>query len=53
MHMQLNELHAAIFFAVFLRTALPFSFGYHLERGGMALHDAVGMNCEKGTTTEN
>ena len=27
--------------------------GYHLERGGMPLHDAVGINCKKGATTEN
>ena len=24
----------------------------HLERGGMPLHDGVGINCEKGATTE-
>ena len=29
---------------VFFRTALPCSGGYHMERGGMPLHDAVGMN---------
>ena len=22
--------------------------GYHMERGGMPLHDAVGINCKKG-----
>ena len=39
--------------AVFFRTALPCSGGYHhLERGGMSLHDAVGINCKKGATTE-
>ena len=38
---------------VFFRTALPCSGGYHMERGRMPLHDAVGINCEKGTTTEN
>ena len=38
---------------VFFRTALPCSGGYHNERGGMALHDAVGINCKKGATTEN
>ena len=31
---------------VFFRTALPCSGGYHLERGGMPLHDAVGINCK-------
>ena len=24
------------------------SGGYHLERGGMSLHDAVGINCKMG-----
>ena len=38
---------------VFFQTALPCSGGYHMERGGMPLHDAVGINCEKGATTEN
>ena len=37
---------------VFFRTALPCSGGYYLERGGMPLHDAVGINCKKGATTE-
>ena len=38
---------------VFFRTALLFSGGYHLERGGMPLHDAVGVNWKKGATSEN
>ena len=38
---------------VFFRAALPYSVGYHLERGGMPLHDAVGINCKKGATSEN
>ena len=38
---------------VFFRTALPCSGGYHMERGGMPLHDAVGINCKKGATTED
>ena len=37
---------------VFFRTALPCSGGYLLERGMMQLHDAVGINCEKGATTD-
>ena len=37
---------------VLFRTALPCSGGYHLEGGGMPLHDAVGINCKKGTTAE-
>ena len=49
-----NEFHTAILLSpVFLRTALACSCGYHLERGSKPLHDAVGINCEKGTTTEN
>ena len=39
--------------AVFLWTELPCSGGYHLDRGGMPLHDAVGINCKKRSTTEN
>ena len=38
---------------VLFRTALPCSGGYHMERGGMPLLDAVGINCKKGETTEN
>ena len=49
----LNEFQAAIFVdPVFLCAALLCSGGYHLERGGMPLHDTVGINCEKGVTTE-
>ena len=33
---------------VFFRTALPCSGCYHMERGGVPLHDAVGINCKKG-----
>ena len=35
------------------RPPSPFSGGYHLERGGMLLHDAVGIDWKKGATTEN
>ena len=38
---------------VFFRTALTFSGFYNMERGGIPLHDAVGINCKKGTTSEN
>ena len=34
-------------------TALPRSGGYHMENGGMPLPDAVGINSQRGTTTEN
>ena len=36
---------------MFFRTALSCSGGYHLERGGVPLHDVVGINCKKGATT--
>ena len=52
--MKLNEFHSDIFAGpVFFQTALPCSGFYHLGRGVMRLHDAVGINCEKGVTTEN
>ena len=38
---------------VFFRMALLCSGSYQLERCGMPLHDAVGINCENGATTEN
>ena len=38
---------------VLFPTALPCSGDYHLERGGMPLHDAVGVKCKKCATTEN
>ena len=38
---------------VFLQNLPPVLCGdYHLERGGMPLHDAVGINCKKGATTK-
>ena len=38
---------------VFFLAAIPCSGGYHLDRGGMPLHDAVGINNKKFPTTEN
>ena len=38
---------------VFFRTAIPCSGSYHMERGGMPLHDVVEINCKTGATTEN
>ena len=29
------------------------SGNYHLDSGGIPLHDAVGTNCKNGATTEN
>ena len=37
-----------LFGTVFFWTALPCSGGYHMERGCMPLHDAVGINCKRG-----
>ena len=49
----MNLTRPSLIDTVFFRNALPSSGGYHMERGGMPLHDAVGINCEKGATTEN
>ena len=38
---------------VFFRSAFPCSDGYHLERGGMPLHDAVRINCKKDVTSKS
>ena len=38
---------------MFFRTTLQRTGGYHLERGGMPLHDAVEINCKMDATTEN
>ena len=49
-----DEFHASILLGtVFFRTALLCSGGYYMARGGMPLHDVVGINCKKGATTEN
>ena len=56
--MSMIEFNAAVF--AFFKLVLLF-FGqlsramenYQLEWGGMPLHDAVGVNCTKGATTEN
>ena len=37
---------------VFFRTPPRALVAYNQERGGMLLHDTVGMNCQKGATTE-
>ena len=54
LHVKLNKFLAAISLAlVFFRTALPCCGAYHLERGGMPLHDAVGINCKNDETMKN
>ena len=45
--------HSFLLGPVFFQTTLPWSCSYHLERGGMPLRDAVGINCKKGAITEN
>ena len=37
---------------VFFWTGLSCSGGYHMERSGILLHDAVGISGKKGATTE-
>ena len=37
----------ALLDTVFFRTALPCSGGSHMERGGIPLHDAVGINVKR------
>ena len=47
------EFHAAIFACpCVLLDRPPVLWGYHLERGGMPLHDALGINYKKGSTTD-
>ena len=38
--------HFCLALCSFGPTALPCSGGYHMERGGMPLLDAVGINCK-------
>ena len=55
LHLWMINFNAAIFHMSLHSLRLP-SFAlmnYHLERGGMPLYDADGINCKKGTTTEN
>ena len=55
LHMEKIEFHPANF-AWFLCSFGPPSRAsgfFHLETGGMPLHDAVGVNSKKGETTEN
>ena len=49
MHNCMNFTRPFLHGPVFFRTELPCSGGYHLERGGMPLHD--GINCKKSATT--
>ena len=53
-HMKLNEFHAAMFtWPCGLSDRPPVLWCFHLERVGMPLHDAVGINCKRDATTEN
>ena len=50
----MNEFPSAIFaWPCVLSDRPPVLFCYHMERGGMPLHDAAGKNCKKGATAEN
>ena len=54
MPMYLNEFHAAIFaWPYVLSDFLPVLWLLSPGEGWDAFQDAVGVNCEKGTTTEN
>ena len=37
---------------MFFRSYRPLAY-YYLERSGMPLHDALGVNCKNSDTTEN
>ena len=53
-HMKLNEFHAAIFARPSVHSDRPpVLWWLSPERGGMPLNVAVGINCQKGATTEN
>ena len=47
-HMQLQFLLGTV-----ISDRPPVSGGYHMERGKMPLHDAVGINCKNGASAEN
>ena len=53
-HAQMIEFYAAIFAWILCSVAPPSRalVPYHLERGGMSLHDAVEVNCENGAPTD-
>ena len=53
--MWMIEFNAAIFAwpCVFSDRPPGVLVDYHLERDGMPLHDTVGINCNRGATTEN
>ena len=48
------EFHMAIFAWFMCSFGLPSRtlLAYHLEKGGMQLHDAIGVNCKRCTTTD-
>ena len=53
-HMLLNEFHAAIFaWHCVLSVRPPVLWWLSHGEGGMPWHDAVGINCKNGATTEN
>ena len=53
-HLSQNEFHAVIFaWPCVLSDLPPVLWWLSPGEGGIALHHAVGINCKKGTTTEN
>ena len=54
MLMLMIKFHTAVFTLFMCSFETPSSalVAYHLERGGMALHNAVGIICYKGATIE-
>ena len=54
MHMHTIEFHVAIFvwFLCFFGPLSRALVAYHPKRCGMPLYDAIGVNCEKGATTD-
>ena len=53
--MWMIEFNAATFFIELRSFGLPSHarVDYQSERGGMPLHDTVGIHCQRDTTTEN
>ena len=49
----MNEFNAAIFAWPCVGPSSHALVDYHLERGGMPLHDVVGVNCKRDAATEN
>ena len=53
-YMQMIEFQAVIFYGFLCSFGPPSRalVSYHMDRGEMPLHDAVGVNCAKFSTTD-